>query len=106
MLRRLKGFLARSPYMKISEHLALAFASAFALTAIGTLENAAGSHGFSFTWSFVAGVALTAATAAYHKIRPQLLKLFGRVAFDARAAIPYGSASSGESKVTITKPKP
>jgi hypothetical protein len=72
MLARIRRFLRTTPYMKTGEHLLLAFASAFALTAIATLEHAAGTHGFQLSWSFLAAVASTAATGGYQAIRPGL----------------------------------
>lgn len=80
MFSRIRKFLASTPEMKIISHIAFAFVSAFALTAIGTSEHAASTHGFSLSWSFLAGLALSAATAAFHTVRPQLLKLVASVA--------------------------
>lgn len=74
----LKAFLSK-PVVKIGEHLSLSFLGAFGLCAIATLEHAASTKGFQLSWSLIAGVVSTAATAGYHTIRPQLVKLFLRL---------------------------
>lgn len=79
MLNRIRTFLTKTPYMKTVEHLAVAFAAAFALAAIATAEHAAQTRGFSLTWSFLAGAATSAATGGYQAIRPQLVAIGARI---------------------------
>jgi len=107
MISRIRRFLAATPYIKIGEHLAVAFVSAFGLAAVATLEHAAGSHGFQLSWSFAAGVASAAAAAGYQKVRPQLLRLLGKEATrllsvppGATVTVLHGTAANAT--VTIT----
>lgn len=79
MLARIRAFLKKTSALKVAEHLAVAFASAFALAAIATAEHAAATHGFSLKWSFLAGATMTAATAGYQTIRPQLAAIGSRI---------------------------
>jgi hypothetical protein len=85
---KIKKFLTTSPAIKTGEHLAIAFASAFALTAIATAEHAASTHGFQLSWSFLAGVGVASVTAGYQAIRPAIVKLLAKILGKTATAAP------------------
>ena len=80
MLKKIKTFLTGNTAGKRFEHYAVIFAGAFGLTALATAEKAAGAHGFQWSWSFAAGVALAGAKAGDDAVRPAVLSLFANAA--------------------------